>query len=198
MSLTRRRQYLHTPATPARKSRHPVTLLLYVAAISLTFLSNNCLSQRAAVEADIRAALVHHLLRYSEWPRDNSRKITLCSTGNGDTSSALRKLEQATLPHKVGISVVEHSISDEETCDVLVIGPEGEVDLSTQKGQASTNHLYIICNDCQLNIPNAAIHLLRVNDRIAYNVNLETANQAGINFNTDLLRFANKLEGRND
>lgn len=163
-----------------------LTSLLFGCALSVLSYSA---PPREASEEDIRAALVHHLLSYSESKYLGNPQTTICSIGHDDkTRLALERLENEPIAKKSKLSVLHYSSDTQKKCHIVIVGPHLKFPLVN-----IASHPYIICNGCSIE-NKAAVSLVRLKDKIGYNINLSAAKISGVRFRSDVLKWANKIE----
>ena len=178
-----------------RVTTNALLQLVGAAALLILCWSASTYSQtpQIAKEEDIRAVVVHNLLRFSRWEGTSDNQVNICSEGNGAVTQALKNLSSARAGGSgIKYTVQENDTRDKNRCDVLVIGPEREVAIKESIGPD-----FVICNGCEINRESAAVEVILINKKkIGYNLNINIAAKSGIQFRSEIIRLANKVEGR--
>ena len=152
---------------------------------------------KSVLESDLRAAVIVGILRFTDWdqsslaPKGNS-PLMICTWGN---APSVQGLEQ----NQTGIRIrdqalqLRHPKQQEElsTCPIVIWGKQ------TESLPATTliSNALVICDDCDRDKVIAIINLVRVGNRIQFEINLNRARLAGINFSSNLLDLARRVEG---
>ncbi len=143
-----------------------------------------------ASEANIRTAFIHRILQYTQWDNANSDTLSLCAVGSEQDFQSLKLLDRRKITSDTEIAVSEYSESVAVECHVVIVGTDKKMD-----PLLLPNSALLICNGCEINREKAAVDLIRINDQIRYNVNIQLASQSGVKFRSDVLKWANKVVG---
>lgn len=155
------------------------------------FFSSPLLSQNpTAPEADLRAAVVIGILRYTQLQRASESNLLVCAWGNAPSATLLAANSTPIRIHNQPLVVEQLNAYDNiNACPVVIVG----------KGDAQNlpenNNALVICDTCTKANAAAMVTLVSVGDRVVFDVNLANAERAGIRFSSDLLAHARQVEG---
>jgi hypothetical protein len=164
--------------------------------MSTTFIQSLAQPQ-AVLESDLRAAVIVGILRFTQWDQQApgalpADEITVCAWGN---PPSVRGLERSSNPIRVRdqlLRLQRLTLRDDLlSCPVVIWGGES----ATAKQIQFSPDSFIICDNCNLDSVTAVINLVRDDNRIQFDVNLNHARSAGIRFSSNLLDLARHVEG---
>jgi len=163
------------------------TMMLIFAAASYSSTASPSYS-----ESDLRAAIVLKIIHLVSWPQEPHTQLNFCANGNSDTTTKLRKLIDSQPSTAMRFLTSSGSTAD-NTCHIQILG-SGQLTQAT----ASQEPLLVICDGCASNTINAAIELVKIRDRISFNLNLAEAKRKNIRFKVSLMEHANAVKGRHE
>lgn len=148
-----------------------------------------------ADEPKLRAAIVLGIIRYSHWPNDVdiSGSLHVCSIGAPQSERILIQVSGQHKYHDVSIMITPYKNlqNSGNSCHALILGPDLNSKTLKDVLQSYNQHgLLTICDGCVINGNTAMVSLVRREKRIAFDVNLIQADQAGISFSSALLELA--------
>lgn len=146
-------------------------------------------------EVSLRAAVIVGVLRYTQLSLAADKQvINLC--GIGEPISA-PKLSSVAADLTVGkrnlayFTLTSLTQVGPQQCDVLIAGSAQDV---TQLNYDSVAAL-TVCDGCEDGLKNTVIELVRIKNKIRFNVNLVLAEHLKVKFSSSLLELANQIEG---
>ncbi len=143
----------------------------------------------------VRAAVILGILRFTDWPesRDATATLQICSLGRSPAIEAIGNLES--LP-SIGETSVVHQ--DKPTannfgdCHVLLIGSDAFTDVS-----AWPLGLLLICDECDVALAEQwMINLMRIDNRIQFEVNMDRVLEKKISLGASLLELAARCSAK--
>lgn len=171
-----------------------VFILLY--AFCFEFAVSATANAESYDESLVRAAVIFGILRFSSWPdQDNSSVIKSCGFGQSPASSAMQNLSDG-MP-KIGNNKLQYqrleALSGLDECDVLVAGAKPEQsDIFELYAQLDNNHTTLmICDECDPELKSyASVNLVKREQRMQFQINLDRAEQQGVRFSPSLIELA--------
>lgn len=142
----------------------------------------------------VRTAVIFGLLRFTEWPDAEKplKTIQLCSLGTSPAIGAIQRIPD--LP-KIGNKQLLYQQKDAkqplEACHVLLVG-------MGVKASNSLPHAHlIICDDCEDSYQTLwMVSLIRRDDRIQFEVNLDRAEEKKLKLGASLLELAARCSSK--
>lgn len=156
--------------------------------------SEHTISQVAVEEAQLRAAVVLGILRFTSWPhQDVSEKpLSICTLGKPITEPVLLDIGPS---QKVGgqpllVRVLGNN-NKIDSCDVIIYGPNLDVAAHSNRllGIAELP-IVTFCDGCNLPIEPTTVTLVQRDKRIGFKINLGITGSHGIIFSSSLLELA--------
>lgn len=169
--------------------------LPFLLSLSILLLSSGY-SHANTQEGQLRAAVIGGILRYASWEQPNTRVI--CALGQPMSAPSLTQAAHRIRINNEPASVLQiDTHHDVENCQVLVIGTTSQPTHKALGPLLAHNQLLSICDGCSSPELPTSITLVRIKNKIAFNVDLNRTKNAGIKFSSALLELANQLEGYN-
>jgi hypothetical protein len=153
-------------------------------------------TDRHTDEASLRAAVVLGILRYTGWSQavDRQPDISLCTMGEPESAHPLKQAVKKVQVKGKSATVNDLSADQQNAanpCHVVIYGPDARPTGSEDFLKTALT----ICDGCKSAHHEAAITLVRRQNRIGFEVDLKQANSSGITFSSSLLELAAKVEG---
>lgn len=149
----------------------------------------------AADEASLKAAIVYNLMLYVEWPasvRGSADKPwVLCVPSTHPASHALRHLEGRPLRDSRLRVASQFLPGPNGPCHAVLISA---ADMRDEQGYLPGPGVLVISEEERGGHPAASIVLQRVDNRLAFRVDLRTARAAELQFSSKLLRLAREIQ----
>lgn len=156
------------------------------------------LAANATTEADIRSAVIVAMLRFTTWENPDiavKESLQLCSFGSPLSQESLDIGIREAPPF--GKNLSHHQLKNFDkvaACDVLILGPKTGRVISSE---VLTNKLSI-CDGCTINKNFVIANLELIDNSVKFDINLRSAEKAGIKLSSDLLSLANEVKGKPD
>lgn len=153
---------------------------------------------RFAEEEKLRAAMLLGIVRYTRWQQENNEVIDICLSGSAGSFRHLEALNGTRLVHNRELNVTRVNAKNPpgvKNCQVIIMGPMSPLEMGSTELRESC---LVICDECEAQIQDAAVVLLRMQNRIRFNVYLNRARAQGVNFSAKMLELAARVEGIND
>ncbi|WP_017446274.1 YfiR family protein [Gayadomonas joobiniege] len=170
--------------------------LIFLTSLLFPVAANPSISQPD--EVSLRAAVIVGVLRYTQLNLEEYRQnIQICGWHNPISGGKLKAVApNLTVGNRNLIYIALQSDAELQArhCDVVVIG-EGDSE-TTNILKSNSIPALTICDGCQTGIENSVLELIRIKNKIRFNVNLELAEKVNIKFSSSLLELANKIKGR--
>ncbi len=153
----------------------------------------------AVDEQELKAAIVFNLLLFVEWPADAAAASTVSRVLCVSPSNALNAPLKALQGRPVRSQLLEvrdlPAGASRAACHAVYLDAG---DTSRQAGAKPDLAVaaLVISDDVDSPLPQAAIVLRHVGGRIGFDVNLEAARQARLQFSSKLLRLARSVNDR--
>jgi len=156
-------------------------------------------SERRHSEAELRAAVIVGILRFTSWDKTTKKEeedLTVCLVGSPKSELELEKLHKK---HQVNgrTLVIQHlkiTSPKKELCEVIIFG--GEVSrqvASSMQGKLEKLPVVTICDNCHQSIASKTlINLILIKQRIRFEADWVTARAKGVFFDASLLELATK------
>jgi hypothetical protein len=169
-----------------RRTAYKIFLRIALCTSVLVAASSYSQPQKPFTEADIRVAIIHRILLFTDWGAIPRADQNICTLGQDDSIKELRALETIQLQNNTPVSIEEYHSGDQQ-CLAMIIGS----DIDFKQTQLPEPSL-VICNDCKES-QLIAVNLLRINNQIRYDLDIRAASAIGVRFRSDVLKWANKV-----
>lgn len=174
--------------------KRSILILLY--ALGFEFTVSVSVNAESYDESLVRAAVIFGILRFSSWPdQDTGSVLQVCGFGQSQSSKAMQGLAGG-MP-KIGDTNLNYQqldgLTNLDKCQVLVAGTKPEKgDLFGLYSHLDNNtSTLMICDDCDPDMqPYAAVNLVKREQRMQFQINLDRAEQQGIRFSPSLIELA--------
>lgn len=170
-----------------------------LAVVAAVVLSSAALAQQKAAEADVKVAYLFNFAKFTEWPPaflPAGGTVTLCVLGDDDLGPALTVLETKTVQ---GRTVrVRRGLRAEEIrgCHVLYFGAVEERMAAEARRMAET-HATLTLGDSEGFVERGGmVGLVKVDNRIAFDVNVEATHRASLKLSSQVLKLARVVRGK--
>ncbi len=149
-------------------------------------------------EQQIKASYIYNFAKFAEWPvaaLPEGSDIHLCLLGGGPVSEAVTAFQG----HKIGhqhLQVIElDSNVPFTTCHLLFISNSHAVDLRVVLNAIATLPILTISDIDDFARKGGGIGLLLRENKVRFDINLETVNAVGVHLPGQLLNIANHVYG---
>ncbi len=140
----------------------------------------------------LKAAFVYNFLKFVRLPKDSS-EITICIEGNSPMGEALKSLEGKRVNDQV-IRLKECSVHcDPKACQVLFLANGSEKRIKEMVKGCEKDGILTISDLPEAVDNGVMIGLVRIEGKIRFEVNLRSAQKAGIFISSKLLRLSQRV-----
>jgi len=151
-----------------------------------------------AEEPKLRAAIVLGILRFTNWPEDAplTNSLNLCTVGSPSSSAALAEISSKQQFQNLPIVIhkLNSNSSDFSKCNALVMGANVNSELLKNLSDSEVSHgVLTVCDYCKTSNKNAMVYLVRVENRIAFKIDLRQSSKNGMKFSSSLLELATEV-----
>ena len=170
-----------------------------LALVTAVLLCQPVLAQRAN-EHDIKAAFLYKFTNFVEWPEgtwQGADPFRLCVLAEAPMAAAVERTLQgeAVNGHPMQ-AVTPASTQEARRCRILFVG-RSEMPRAAPMLAAVQDLPVLTVGDAPgFLAAGGAIGFVREDDRVRFDINLETARRAGLNISARLLQVARHVEGR--
>lgn len=164
--------------------------------LGLTLFVSSYSSQALSNDADVEAAFIFNIVKYTDWPSDTLPKdgdLNLCYVGESSplgSSIAELRGKQVNLHHLEVRTTTR--LSNLGSCHVIVLGQSSDVH-SFQKDIAP--FALIIGEGESFVDDGGGIGLFSIGNRIRFDINLNSTSASGLKISVNLLRLARNVRG---
>ena len=144
-------------------------------------------------ESAVKIGFLYNFFKFIDWPQsaDTSGGYRLCTTGDNSLGNSLLALQDKTINNK-SLSI-KRGISGEElkNCHMVFVG----VDEDTSKSISNLQGLAVVTVSDNPDFINQGgmIGLVKYNNRLAFEVNLDATNAVGIRISAKILELAKRI-----
>ena len=144
-------------------------------------------------ESAVKIGFLYNFFKFIDWPQsaDTSGGYRLCTTGDNSLGNSLLALQDKTINNK-SLSI-KRGISGEElkNCHMVFVG----VDEDTSKSISNLQGLAVVTVSDNPDFINQGgmIGLVKYNNRLAFEVNLDATNAVGIHISAKILELAKRI-----
>lgn len=169
------------------------TSLLRLSAVLLAGLLAGVAPARAAGEYELKAAFLYNFAVFTEWPAPPA-EVKVCIIGHDPFGSSIFPLNKKTVR---GSTVrVRHiaSASEARGCQLLFIAASEHGNVSQITGHLRDEPVLTVAEANGYDHREVAIVLVSSNNRIGFEINQRTAQQAGLKLSSQLLKLARQVQ----
>ena len=151
--------------------------------------------------ADLKAAFVVNLARFTEWPEDvrpDGSRIVLCVVGDRDVADSL--VRTVTRKQIAGRTIEARRPSDDASlrlCHVVYVGA-GEARAREVLGALDEAPVLTVGDSAAFTSLGGTAHLFMEGDRMRFAVNVESAHRSNLRMSAQLLSLARIVKDERD
>ncbi|WFP49794.1 YfiR family protein [Methylomonas sp. EFPC3] len=186
--------------TGCSRSHRPSLLSILCLLVLLATSAGQALAAEALSEAQIKAAYLYNFAKFVEWPATGApagAEINLCVIGNNVLEGAVQALDGRKAGERgLKVSQRNHTDASFADCQLLYIGSSEQprvVPILKNLGNAPVLTLSDIGDFAE---KGGAIALLFRDNKVVFEVNLESIRNAGLRLPGQLLNIATHVYGR--
>jgi hypothetical protein len=163
--------------------------------IILLFLSIGGVKAAPPVQINaMTAAYLYNFILYIDWKKEKENEITICAVGNNTLGQSLYDLQGK----QIKASTIEVKLLDNKDsfsgCELLFIPEELDVQhISSIVEAVKDLPVVTVSNSPDAEEANVMVSLFVQKQRLAFVINKNSADHAGIKFSSQLLRLAHRV-----
>lgn len=148
-------------------------------------------------EAELKAVFIFKFLYFTEYPPMlPSSKILLCAMGDNPLQGQLDKVNNREVyGHKISVRYL-NNINEIGDCQVLFIGEDDQAVVQTWLKNTQNLPILTISDADDFLEQGGMIKLVRLADRLGFDINLIPINQAKLKLASQLLQLAHQIKGK--
>ncbi len=161
-------------------------------------------SAHAAVESDsvvsseylLKAAFLYKFINFVDWPEElfkQSEYFNLCILGKNPFGDAIFVFDERQVRNRTLKIKLIRSVSEVKDCRILYISPSRKKQIDRIIKKVSTAPVLTVADLKGFAKKGVIINLIRVSNRIRFEINLAYARRAGLRISSKLLRLAVKV-----
>jgi len=163
----------------------------------MSVLSCVCLAQERAVpEYTMKAAYLYNFAQLTDWPSvplADRENFHLCVVGQEEVATAVQPLRGRIIDGRPLKLVLLTDATDVRQCDLLYIGEGNRILGNRLLNGLRDSKVLTVTDDQYLAHNGTMLFLLTEGNRLTFEVNLDAAKRAQINFSSKLLRLASRI-----
>jgi hypothetical protein len=181
------------PAGTPRKTGLFMLILVMILAIMPAFHEAGVHAQ-AAQEYQVKAAFIFNFAKFVEWPPevlvDKQAPVVLCILGKDPFSDAFEPLKKRTVEGRRFAVRQVNSVQEVERCQMLYISTSEKDRLPQILKSVRNRHILTISDMKGFSREGGMITLVRDQEKIAMEINLDAARNADLKISSQLLKLA--------
>lgn len=156
--------------------------------------SASALAQTQASESDLKAAIILNMLLFVDWPARTVQpvdQLTVCYQGRGPVAIALLRLDGKSVKGKT-LKVVGLNSGNAAECLALYIAPDN-APIEKTLSQFAASPTLITSDSPEYFQRGVMLNLELVGGRIVFDIDLRSAQKAGLQVSSKALRLARQV-----
>lgn len=156
------------------------------------------LAAEAHYDDSVKAAFIFRFAGYVDWPTEAVpiQSFTIAVIGSKEVESQLRALVSDRTLHGRPVTVRKISrVQEAADAQILYIGPNHLVNLKYLVQALSGRGILIVTDEPGGLESGSAINLLKLDQKVRFEVSADAARRAGLDINSGLLSMAVRVEG---
>lgn len=156
--------------------------------------------QRPTIEPDVKAAFLYNFTRFVEWPAGagvSSQPFRLCLIATDEVLK--RSIERTVAGEQVNgrrLLVIEPELHELSQCQIVFVGRNGASRVPRILSAVRGLPVLTVSDTADFAKQGGMIGFLLVGNNVRFNVNVGSAERAGLRVSANLLRVASSIEGR--
>ena len=158
-----------------------------------------CSQQPAVTEYHVKAAFLYNFGKFVEWPREaftsNDAPFRLCVVGGEAFARARESLAGKSIRgRKLDVLPVE-TPADAAQCHMLFVSSAGQhIGIDRTLGELSRSRTLTVGESSDFIVSGGIINLIRVDDRVRFEIDRLAGERAGFRFSAQLLKLATLVD----
>jgi hypothetical protein len=153
------------------------------------------LAQAQATEPDLKAAIISNMLLFVQWPAHTSsaaEPMTICYQGNGPVVAALIRIDGKDIKGTT-LKIIELQSANAASCQALYFSPGNEAILLKTLGLIGSAPVFVAADSPGYFRRGVMLNLELVSGRIVFDIDLRSAQKAGLQVSSKALRLARQV-----
>ncbi len=142
-------------------------------------------------EHRLKAAFLYNFAIYTQWPDDIINRFNLCIYGKHSFGNELNQLQEKKVNQQFITVKYTNQINDLVDCHMVFISASSIVDMHDILVSLKDRPILTITDF--INQEGAAMNFILEDNKVKFDVDLVVAKASGLNFSSQLLRFARKV-----
>ncbi len=177
-----------------RRKTGIVMLILVMMIAAVTAFHERCANAQAAQEYQVKAAFIFNFAKFVEWPpdalADKQAPVVLCILGKDPFSDAFEPLKKRTVEGRRFTVRQISSVQEVERCQMLYISTSEKDRLPQILKTVRNRHILTISDMKGFSKEGGMITLVRDQEKVTMEINLDIARQADLKISSQLLKLA--------
>jgi hypothetical protein len=183
---------LGLPRLPDLRGMLGIAYVLLASALALI-----CCSLRAEgnemSEYQLKAAYLYNFVTFTEWPADMGATLTLCIYGPDAFGADIDKLQSANVNGRT-IQLQRSSTVDQlDSCNIVFVSSDVISNLPRVLDRTDNKPVLTVADSLGAAAAGVSLNMTMEEDKVTFEVNLDTVNSSGLGINFQLLRLAKKV-----
>ncbi len=175
----------------------PVGLWLFAGSLAMSSATLCIAATSASTENLVKAAFLYNFAKFVDWPDESfdgdEVPFTLCLLGEDPISPALKSIAGKTVRGRT-LSVKNlDELSEAATCHVVFVSQSEQHRLAELVPYFQERHILTVSDMLDFARLGGVIGLVKVSNKIRFEVNLGAARRAGLTISSNLLRLAREV-----
>jgi hypothetical protein len=153
--------------------------------------------QAATTESAVKAGFIYNFSKFIEWPDSTSvyAKFNLCVVGDNRLEDSLQALEGRMVGNKP-LSLHNNATGESlKSCQMLFIADDSDQTTYALLRELGNAPVVTVSDSPEFILKGGMIGLIHDGSRINFEVNLASANAAGVHLSAQLLKLAKSVKG---
>ena len=177
--------------------RHGILLLIAAFVMALTELWASAAVPALAQEYRIKATYLYKFAHFVEWPGNSGQNgntpFTICVIGKHDLIKTLEEFAGKSVKKRNLLIRQARTIDEIANCQVLFISPAERMQLTEILTAAEKQHILTVSDMQGFAQAGGIIHLVNLEDKIRFDINIKAAKQGGLVISSQLLQLAHDV-----
>lgn len=171
--------------------------MLFMLALALAALCEPLLAaaQTQAPEPDLKAAIISNMLLFVEWPAKSAlheEQLVICYQDSSPVATALIRLDGKAIKGRT-LKVAPFNAGHPGACHALYISPENAAGLGKILSMLGSSPILLAGDAAEYPQRGIMLNLELDSGRIAFDIDLQAAQKAGLQISSKALRLARQV-----
>ncbi len=156
---------------------------------------------QTAAETSVKAAIVHKIAKFVEWPRDafdsKNEPMTFCIVGDDNMLDAISRLGNQKIHNRTIVAVATQDPTEGlDACDVLYLGDDPDREVSEWTSAVAGKPILTFGESGGYGDDGSIVKVMVRRDKVRFEVNLDANEGTGLRIGARLLQLAAAVGGR--